>query len=75
MFDAQVLRLDFKDSANDVRLLVARALNHLSRRTAVYLTAGRASNDGNAAFSASAGGAVGAGLSQTGVMAGMRHAF
>jgi len=75
VLDAQALKLDFKNSANDARLLILRASNNLSKRTAIYLTTGLVSNDGSAAFSASAGGTIGTGMTQTGVMAGMRHLF
>lgn len=75
VFDAQAMRLDIKNSSNDTQLIALRALKNLSRRTALYVTAGFASNDGTAAVSASSGGSVGPGMSQTGVMAGIRHAF
>ena len=48
---------------------------HLSRRTAVYGAIGRMANDGAAAVALDAGGTVGAGRTQYGVMAGMRHFF
>lgn len=75
VLDAQALRLDFKNSDNDARLAILRATYNLSRRTGIYLTTAFVSNGGTAAFSASAGGTVGPGLSQTGVMAGLRHFF
>lgn len=75
VFDAQAMRLNVKSSANDTRLIALRATKNFSRRTAAYLTAGFASNDGTAAVSASSGGTVGPGMSQTGVMIGLRHAF
>jgi predicted porin len=41
----------------------------------VYLSVAHVRNDGVAAISASAGSTVGAGMSQSGVMTGMRHVF
>jgi predicted porin len=75
VFDAQAMRLDFKNSSNDAQLIALRATKNFSKRTAAYVTAGFISNDGTAAISASSGGSIGAGMSQTGVMAGLRHAF
>lgn len=74
-FDAQVARLDVKDSGNDATLLVARLTRHLSKRTAVYAALGRMDNGGAAAVALDAGGTVGAGKNQNGVMAGVRHFF
>jgi len=78
VLDAEAYKLDFKDSANGAKLLALRATYNLSRRTAVYVTAGHIKNDGALALSAS-GGAPGsspvAGASQSGVLAGIRHAF
>ena len=75
VLDAQASRLDVKNSANDATLLAAKLTYSLSKRTAVYATVGHISNDGTAAISVSAGGSVGAGMSQSGVMAGVRHFF
>jgi len=73
--DAQVARRDQKRSANDATLLVARLTYSLSKRTAVYAALGRMKNSGLSAVSLDAGGTVGAGLTQNGLMTGLRHAF
>ena len=73
--DAQASRLDVKNSANDATLVAAKLTYSLSKRTAVYTTVGHISNGGAAAISVSAGGSVGAGMNQSGVMAGVRHFF
>lgn len=76
--DAQLSKLDVKNSANGATLFAVRGLYSLSKRTAVYVTAGHISNDGTLNLSVS-GGAPGsnpvAGGSQTGLMIGMRHFF
>jgi predicted porin len=73
--DAQVARRDTKDSSSDVNMLVARLTYNLSKRTAVYTAAGRMANKGTSAVALDAGGTVGAGLGQNGIMAGLRHTF
>lgn len=73
--DAQVARRDTKNSGNDVDMVVARLSYALSKRTFVYGAVGRMDNDGTSAVSLDAGGAVGAGLAQNGVMVGLRHHF
>lgn len=75
VLDAQASRLDVKNSANDATLVAAKLTYSLSKRTAVYTTAGHISNGGTAAISVSAAGSVGAGMNQNGVMAGVRHFF
>lgn len=75
VLDGQFIKYDQKDSSNDADLIAVRLLNNLSKRTAVYVTAGFVDNGGSAAYSVSGGGTVGTGLSQTGVMMGLRHAF
>jgi len=76
--DAQIFRLDYKNSRNSATLAAIRGTYHLSKRTALYATVGHIANDGSLALSVSSG-AVGinpiAGGSQTGVMLGMRHSF
>lgn len=84
-------RLKYKDSTNGSKstLFSARVAYALSKRTAVYVIAGRMSNKGSANAGVS-GGTVppdtpvggtptgtgpGAGLSQTGYMIGVRHSF
>jgi predicted porin len=73
--DAQVSKLDYSNSANDTRQVLVRGVYELSKRTAVYAAAGRVNNSGNAAVALSAGGSVGAGLNQTGVITGIKHSF
>lgn len=73
--DAQVSRLDVKDSANDVDLVVARLTCQLSRRTALYTSLGLLRNHGASAVAIDSGGTVGAGRNQAGMMAGIRHTF
>jgi len=76
--DGEVLRLDYAGSADRAWLVAARATYALSRRTALYATAGAVSNEGSLALSVSAGAGGSnpqAGVGQTGVTAGMRHAF
>lgn len=78
VLDGQVFKLDYKNSANQATLFALRATYNLSKRTAVYATAGHISNDGSLALSvsnAAAGGAPAAGGSQSGVALGVRHAF
>jgi predicted porin len=73
--DGQVARHDVKHSGNDSTLVVARLTYWLSKRTAVYSSVGHMSNHGTAALALDAGGTVGAGMGQSGIMAGLRHAF
>lgn len=78
VLDGQVFKLDYKNSANQATLLALRGTYHLSKRTAVYATAGHIANDGSLALSvsnAAAGGAPAAGGSQTGWGVGIRHTF
>ena len=75
VLDGQVARLAVKNSPNDSTLATARLTYHLSKRTAVYGAVGRMNNDGMAAVALDAGGTVGAGRTQNGVMAGVRHFF
>lgn len=78
VIDAEVLKLNVKNSSNEALLVAVRGMYHFSKRTAGYLTVGNISNDGTLNLSVS-GGAAGsnpaAGESQTGVMIGVRHAF
>jgi predicted porin len=73
--DVQVARRDLKNSANDVDMMVARLTYFLSKRSAVYGALGRMKNSGASAVALDAGGTVGVGLTQNGVMAGLRHTF
>jgi predicted porin len=70
--------LKFKNSANKAALIGFRATYSLSKRTAVYATAGHIANDGALALSVSSGQpgsnpAVGG--SQSALAAGVRHSF
>lgn len=73
--DAQVSRLSVDDTPKKSTLSVARVSYLLSRRTAVHGSFGYMRNAGGAAVAVDAGGTVGAGLNQTGVMLGIRHTF
>jgi predicted porin len=73
--DAQVSKLDYRDSDNDSAQVLVRGIYELSKRTAVYVAAGRINNSGTAALALSAGGSVGAGLNQNGVITGIKHSF
>jgi predicted porin len=78
LLDAELLRLDYKDSPNRATLGTVRAQYALSKRTTTYATLGHISNDGNLAVSVSAGQPGGnppAGDSQMGVLVGIRHSF
>lgn len=76
--DGGIFRLDYARSDNLATLYALRATHALSRRTSLYVTAGHIRNKGVLALSVSAA-AIGngpvAGASQTGVTAGIRHAF
>ncbi len=74
-FDAQVARKDVKHSDADATMLVARLTYYFSKRTAIYAGVGRMKNSGLSAVALDAGGTVGAGKTQSGVMGGLRHAF
>ncbi|MBP1203471.1 putative porin [Duganella sp. 1411] len=73
--DTQVAKRDVKNSSADVTLLVARLTYYFSKRTAVYGGIGRMKNSGLSAVALDAGGTVGVGKTQNGVMAGLRHSF
>lgn len=73
--DTQVARKDVKHSDADATMLVARLTYYLSKRSAVYGGIGRMKNYGLSAVALDAGGTAGAGKTQTGVMAGLRHTF
>ncbi len=78
VIDGQVFQLDYKNSANQASLYALRATYSLSKRTALYATAGQMANDGTLALSvsnAAAGNGPAAGNSQTGLGAGVRHSF
>jgi len=77
--DAQLLALHDDRPQSNVRGLVVRGNYAFSKRTAAYVMVGHMSNDGNAAYSVTAGETtpVGplAGHGQTGLMVGLRHSF
>lgn len=73
--DAQLSRLDVKNSADDAQLLATRLVYALSKRSAVYAMAGQMRNRGRSALSLSAGATVGMGMTQSGLAMGMRHVF
>jgi predicted porin len=76
--DGEVFKLDYKNSANEATLWALRGTWQLSKRTALYATAGRIDNDGTLALSVSNAQASGgplAGGSQTGLGLGIRHTF
>lgn len=73
--DGQLSRLDVRDSPKASTLAVLRATYFLSKRTALHASLGRMRNKGGAAIALDAGGTVGAGLNQSGVLVGVRHAF
>lgn len=75
VLDSQISRLDVKGTNNESTLLTARVTYNFSKRTAVYTSVGHITNDGTAAIPVDAGGSVGAGMSQTGIMVGIRHVF
>lgn len=73
--DAQVSRLDVRGTGRRADLAAVRARYHVSKRTSVYAMIGAISNEGNSAVPLSAGGSVGSGMSQNGVLTGMLHTF
>ena len=73
--DAIAIRLDYKNSGNDTNLYMLRGIYDLSKRTSVYAAVGHVANKGTAAIALSAGGSVGAGLAQNGIITGIKHAF
>ncbi|MEO5935031.1 MAG: porin, partial [Duganella sp.] len=73
--DTQVAKRDVKNSSADATLLVARLTYYFSKRTAVYGGIGRMKNSGLSAVALDAGGTVGVGKTQNGVMTGLRHSF
>ncbi|TQK07844.1 porin [Herbaspirillum sp. SJZ107] len=75
IIDAQVAHYDLKNGGDKVDFAAARIQYVLSKRTSVYLMGGYLNNDGAAAISLSAGGTVGAGLAQKGVLTGIKHTF
>lgn len=75
VLDGQVSRLNVKGSGNKSTLSVARLTYNLSKRTALYSSLGYIKNGGLAAIAIDAGGTVGTGKNQAGVMMGIKHMF
>lgn len=75
VLDTQISRLKFKGTANSATLSVARLTYSLSKRTALYTSVGYIKNSGTSAIAVDAGGTVGTGMNQLGVMTGIRHTF
>lgn len=73
--DGLAARLDFKNSGNDTNMVMLRAIYDFSKRTSTYVAVGHVANKGSAAVALSAGGAVGAGMAQNGVITGIKHSF
>ncbi|MDB5872972.1 MAG: outer rane porin protein [Ramlibacter sp.] len=76
--DGQLARIAFDNSANKATLGVVRGTYSLSKRSAVYAQVARISNRGASAYSVSTGAAgsnPAPGVSQTGLMVGIRHVF
>jgi len=75
VLDGQWARRAVRHADADATMLVARLTYGLSKRTFVYTGVGRMDNGGTSAVALDAGGSVGAGKTQNGVMAGLRHHF
>jgi predicted porin len=73
--DGLASRLDYRDSINDTKLFMLRAIYDFSKRTSTYAALGHVGNKGTAAIALSAGGSVGVGMAQNGFITGIKHAF
>jgi predicted porin len=73
--DAQAARHQHVDVRAGILGVAARLTYSFSKRTALYGAIGRMANKGTSAVSLDAGGTVGAGLGQNGLMIGLRHTF
>ncbi|OHU98604.1 hypothetical protein BLA34_19595 [Ralstonia solanacearum] len=76
--DAGLIRIINTDQGRSATMAVLRGVYALSRRTALYAQTGYLWNSANAQYTVSGGGGgttPGRGMSQLGVMVGMRHAF
>lgn len=77
--DLQYGRLTVKESSTGAQVIAARAMYMFSKRTAVYITAGRMFNQKDAAFTIDGGVVAGSaplpGVNQTGAMVGIRQKF
>ncbi|MES2257957.1 MAG: porin [Pseudomonadota bacterium] len=74
-YDAQYAALDVRDAPAKSALITARATYALSKRSALYASCGHIRNRGGAAIAVDAGGTVGKGMNQSGLMTGIRHTF
>jgi predicted porin len=74
-WDTQFVHLAVRHSPNGASLLATRLTYSLSKRVAVYATAGRMRNRGALALPVDAGGTIAPGMSQTGIASGLRHIF
>lgn len=75
VLDAQIARLDVKNSPNRTDLFALRGSYLLSKRTSIYAMYGHIDNNGTAAIALNTGGTAPAGASQNGILAGIRHTF
>ena len=75
VLDAQLAKLNVKGSDSAATMAATRLTYNLSKRTAVYTSVGYMKNAGSSAIALDAGGTVGTGLNQFGVMTGIRHTF
>lgn len=75
LLDAEWSRLNVKSSPNDSNMVVTRAVDTMSKRTATYAMLGRHQNKGTATTFCSAGATAGPGMGQNGAMLGIRHIF
>jgi predicted porin len=75
VLDTQYAQLNVKGTSNKSALATARLSYLLSKRTALYTSLGHIRNRGAAALPVDAGGTVGKGINQAGLMAGIRHTF
>jgi predicted porin len=78
LLEAEYFKLDFRNSPNGATLWALRSTYNLSKRSALYATAGHIDNSGTTALSvsnAAAGGTPPAGGAQTGIGIGIRHSF
>lgn len=73
--DAQYALLKVKGTPDKSSLYAVRATYFLSKRTAAYASLGYIRNEGAAAIPVDAGGTIGKGMNQAGLMAGVRHTF
>jgi len=73
--DGQLAKLDYLSSVNDSNQILLRAIYAFSKQTQVYVAAGHISTHGTAAVALSAGGSVGAGMGQTGLITGIKMSF